>query len=270
MKLSLQRTISLGLLGVVIIGALDACDILTADDVKSRPITDGGQRAHADGTANDASASDSSQTAACPTLAQGECTTFPLCGCSSSENCVFKNSKPTCAPAGPKTINQPCALGDASTIAEECARGYICTGAPQQAEGVCTAYCQQASDCPMRIHAWRCEAPDTFNTKLCFADCDPRETAVCGPDALCVLLRPFQDDNPSLCMRAGAGGVGAGCTYDFDCAAGHWCSGGFCRRWCQVILTVDAGSTECGGKRCLRTTTNHPRKSGVELGGCEL
>jgi hypothetical protein len=242
--------------------ALAACvQVLGLEDPIVRPKTDAGESAGPDGSPPgvDSGAVPDAQCRVPPGQA---CTTFPLCGCSGGENCVYADDggAPTCLPAGSKQLHEKCALQ------ADCVAGYTCVKIREgSAAGLCLPYCNEPSDCPKRANSWSCSGSSFLDQKFCLAKCDLRDReAVCGPAGVCYFDAPNAPDgtnHDTFCIAAGARGEGTNCDQvDNECGDGLFCYGGTCRAWC-------VSSDDCGGRACIHFTSA-ALVDGLEYGYC--
>lgn len=189
-------------------------------------------------------------TGPCSVPAGKECTTYPLCGCSSDQNCIPIGTSGVfgCGAAGVKGLNEPC------FSANDCQRGMACI------DQLCVPYCVNPSTCPnpgmsvcMKV---------VVGVSVCTLQCNLMDPKLCGPGLGCAIS---PDATSTHCRMAGSG-VGAGaCTGDkFACASGYHCFTNDCRKYCRVGMTADCPGTSC------QTFTDHPKIGGYEYGICSL
>ncbi len=220
--------------------------------------------APADAAGVDASGSD---TACAPPAGQKCTTTFPVCGCAPTENCVFANDVPTCRAAGKSELHQVC-----DPNASDCAPGFFCAafqvsgeaGSSAASQGICLQYCQAEGDCrPQRLQAWRCEkVNENLSVKGCLLRCDPRDETACSPNGMCV-PRSYERGAETFCAVAGTVKRVGACASIFDCAPGWFCADGKCFQWCTV------NGNDCpAGRSCERFSGPGPMVGSDELGAC--
>lgn len=190
-----------------------------------------------------------SEAACLPT--SGECTTYPLCGCTSDKNCgPTAPGVVSCRPAGPSRLNEAC------TALDNCARGYSCFIDSRTKLGVCQPYCNDAATCPSGTCIPYAETP---TAKLCRAECDPLDPNSCAPSGLC----GFFGATTTGCSGAGTGTGAGGCTGAAACAPGYHCEStdSSCRKWCRLAK----GTADCGGRECIAQGLSY---RGTALGTC--
>jgi hypothetical protein len=104
---------------------------------------------------------------------------------------------------------------------ESCPGGQTCTGAGVLIDTTTTLW-------------WRCVEPRS---------CDLWEEGACAPGDACYVVSEMGDTE---CLRAGDGTVGASCSAQNDCAAGHVCTGATPeRRSCRLLCRLSAGASAC-------------------------
>jgi len=179
------------------------------------------------------------------------CTTFPQCGCISSENCnvTAPTGTTACVKAGSDGLHETC------TGSGECQRGMQCIS------NVCVPFCATEADCTMPGTP-RCKKV-TEGATVCLAQCDVQNpTAVCGPNTTCFFTG---DADTTQCAAAGLATGKGGCTSNkYACAPGFLCvNNADCFRWCRMGVATDCIS----GQTC---TAQSPKamKGTVEYGVC--
>jgi hypothetical protein len=203
---------------------------------------------------------------ACTPPVSGPCDTYPPCGCTSGENCVFDLTtcpgslcgSTKCIPSGGVPAYGAC------TSTTEWSKGSACIAK------VCKEYCEPSSGCSgstyracLQINAQGVSLKDGF---VCTWECDPRDPgnassgfSPCPSGVQCSPRPDIKTGTTDCGLNLGPGGAGAACSLDSDCQAGFGCSASGCRRWCTL------GGTDCA--TCTATSTPIYAQ-GAQLGFC--
>jgi hypothetical protein len=180
--------------------------------------------------------------------AEGACELAAQCGCGPGQAChvgELTTGRTACFPAGTGTRDQLCAKN------EDCSVGSGCL------EGLCKAYCAQATGCGSGDCATAttglpgCPPIPVTTWKYCTTPCQPdRSEQACPAGTACGAYLAQSD-----CHRTtGDNRTVNGCsrTDPYACAPNHLCAThlgqttGDCKRWCRVGSTTTCGPGRCG------------------------
>lgn len=248
--------------------AADDGDAAADPDAAGPDASSGDDAATTDGAAGDAPAVDAStldgagvdaavDASTCPT---SPCDLHDQCGCTPPLVCdldftdLVGTSCRAVNQAGTETST--CYAGTPATAQPSyCAGGYVCVGSGTAAR--CRKYCDEASDCGsprgqcvIQLVNGTTPIPDAT---LCSSNCNPVNSAAggcpsgmkCGFFTVNNALTGMTDRDIVDCATPGAGGHGASCTTDAQCASDHLCStvGGQTR--CRRVCNLTTGGNEC-------------------------
>jgi hypothetical protein len=170
-----------------------------------------------------------------PPAAGGDCTAFPVCGCSAAKVCYPSST----------THAMACFAANYIAAGADCTGGSTCQAGSGCFGGLCKRYCLTNSDCTSvggvqscEQTTWSSDKTSILGVLVCERICDPvHPQSPTAPLLACPIGFNCSSDTAgaSYCLKASPLPVGSICASESDCPAGYYCSStsGLCNRYCM-------------------------------------